>query len=151
MSAMVSAAVRKKRPCAECRRWFLPDARAGDRQRTCGSAVCQQARRQRTHREWRAQNRDYDRDRRWRLAIDAARADPTSGPPGPHPPPPMSGVPWDVVQTEMQIEGRVILAQIVQIITAFVKAEIQRQVRESPAGAAKQSPTTNQTEIDEVP
>jgi len=63
----------------------------------------------------------------------------------------MSGVPWDVVQTEMQIEGRVILAQIVQIITAFVKAEIQRQVRESPAGAAKQSPTTNQTEIDEVP
>jgi len=63
----------------------------------------------------------------------------------------MSGVPWDVVQTEMQIEGRVILAQIVQIIAAFVKTEIQGQVQGSPAGVAKQSPTSNQIEIDEAP
>ncbi len=31
----------RKRPCRICRRWFLPDPRAGNRQRVCGETKCQ--------------------------------------------------------------------------------------------------------------
>jgi hypothetical protein len=30
----------RKRPCRICRRWFSPNVRLGDRQKTCGSAEC---------------------------------------------------------------------------------------------------------------
>ena len=148
---MVADAVRKKRPCSICRRWFLPDARVGDRQRTCGSSACQQARREQTHRAWREENRDYDRDRRWRLAIGAAKADPTCGPPGPHAPAPMSGVPWEVVQTEMEVEGRVILAGVVRVMGSFVQTEIRRQVMETAAGVARHGRGAAQTEMEGFP
>lgn len=58
-------AVRKERPCSICRRWFLPDARAGDRQRACEREECQRERHRRADRRWRAANRDYDRDREY--------------------------------------------------------------------------------------
>jgi hypothetical protein len=35
----------KERPCRECLRWFAPDARVGDWQRTCSREECQEARR----------------------------------------------------------------------------------------------------------
>jgi hypothetical protein len=148
---MVGVDVRKKRPCTECRRWFLPDARVGDRQRTCGSSACQQARRERTHRAWREENRDYDRDRRWRLVIGAAKADPTCGPPGPHAGAPMSGVPWEVVQTEMEVEGRVILAGVVRVMGTFVQTEIRKQVVETVAGVARHAQAAAQTEMEGFP
>lgn len=148
---MVGIAVRKKRPCTECRRWFLPDPRVGDRQQTCGGAACQHARRERTHRAWRAENRDYDRDRRWRLAIGAAKADPTSVPPGPKAPAPMSGVPWEVVQTEMEVEGRVILAGVVRVMGSYVQTEIRRQTFDISAGVARHPPVSAQTEMEGLP
>ena len=44
-----------KRPCRVCRRWYRPDPRVGDRQRTCGDQACQ--------REW---NRRLSKRRRER-------------------------------------------------------------------------------------
>jgi hypothetical protein len=46
-------------------------------------------------------------------------------------PPPLAGVPWDVVQNEMRVEGRVILAGVVQVIGGYVQNEIRRQAVES--------------------
>jgi len=37
----------------------------------------------------------------------------------------MSGVPWEVVQTEMEVEGRVILAGVVRVMGSFVQTEIR--------------------------
>ena len=37
----------KKRPCRICRRWFLPDRRAGDRQKVCSGKECQRERHRR--------------------------------------------------------------------------------------------------------
>ncbi len=145
---MVAVAVRKKRPCSECRRWFLPDARVGARQRTCGSAECQRSRRDGTHRAWRADNRDYDRDRRWRLAIGAARADPTSVPPAANAPAPIAGVPWDVVQTEMQVEGRVILAGVVRVMGLFVQTEMRKQVVDAAPDFGRHAGPIAQTEME---
>jgi hypothetical protein len=149
--AIVGLVVTKKRPCTVCRCWFVPNARVGDRQRTCGSSACQEARRERTHRAWREENRDYDRDRRWRLAIGAAKADPTCGPPGPHAPAPMSGVPWEVVQTEMEVEGRVILAGVVRVMGSFVQTEIRRQAMETTPGVVRHGQVAAQTEMAGLP
>jgi hypothetical protein len=145
---MVAGVVRKKRPCSECRRWFLADARVGERQRTCGSEACQEARRAKTHQAWRDENRDYDRDRRWRLTIGAAKEDPESAPPTANAPAPIAGVPWDVVQTEMKVEGRVILAGVVRVMGAFVQTEMRRQAEEITAGVARHGPGVAQTEME---
>jgi len=138
----------KKRPCSICRRWFLPDVRVGERQRTCGLAACQQARHEQTHAAWRAENRDYDRDRRWRLTIGAAKDDPTAAPPAANAPAPIAGVPWDVVQTEMRVEGRVILAGVVRVVGAYVQTEMRRQATEIMAGVVRHAPGVAQTEME---
>ena len=41
----------KSRPCVVCRRWFTPDPRVGDRQKTCGRAECQREHHRRNERE----------------------------------------------------------------------------------------------------
>jgi hypothetical protein len=140
--------VRKTRPCSICRRWFLPDARVGGRQRACGHEECQRERHRRADQRWRAANRDYDRDRRWREAIAAAKAEPSAAPPAANAPPPTSGLPWDVVQDEMEVQGRVILAGVVRVMGLFVQDEIRRQVPEIVAGSARHPPRAVQDEFD---
>ena len=148
---MVVGAVRKKRPCCICRRWFLPDARVGDRQRACGAASCQRARHERAYRGWRDANRDYDRGRRWQDTLGAAKAEPASAPPAANAPPPVAGVPWDVVQNEMRVEGRVILAGVVRVIGVFVQNEMRRQVMEMTPGVARHGRVVPQTEMEGFP
>jgi len=96
---MDAALVRKKRPCSECGRWFLSDARVGDRQHVCSAPECQRARHRKADRAWRARHPEYDRARRWQAAVAAAKAG--SPPPPPDRPPPLAGVPWDVAQDAM--------------------------------------------------
>jgi hypothetical protein len=72
------------RRCSECRRFFVPDPRVGDRQVTCGSAECQRARHSERCRVWHRANAEVarshyedvvvpfreqqpDYQRRWRL------------------------------------------------------------------------------------
>jgi hypothetical protein len=38
---MKGALMFKKRPCRICRRWFMPNAKLKDRQKTCGDPQCQ--------------------------------------------------------------------------------------------------------------
>lgn len=63
----------------------------------------------------------------------------------------MSGVPWEVVQTEMEVEGRVILAGVVRVMGAFVQTEIRKQVLETAAGVARHAPVAAQTEMEGFP
>lgn len=49
----------RKRPCRICRRWFYPDARVGDRQKTCGDKVCQDKWHAKKCHEWNTKNRSY--------------------------------------------------------------------------------------------
>lgn len=148
---MVVGAVQKKRPCCICRRWFLPDVRVGERQRTCGVASCQRAQHERAYRAWREANRDYDRGRRWQDTLGAAKKEPASAPPARNAPAPVAGVPWDVVQNEMRVEGRVILAGVVRVIGLFVQNEIRRQVTETPPGVVRHAQVTAQTEMEGLP
>jgi len=105
-------------------------------------------RHQRADRAWRAANRDYDRDRRWRETIGAAKAESKTAPPAANAPAPIPGVPWDVVQDEMKIEGRVILAGVVRVMGLFVQDEIRKQVVEIAPGVAGHAHGVAQDEME---
>ena len=146
--AILFGAVRRKRPCSICRRWFLPDARVGDRQRACEREDCQRERHRRADQRWRGANCDYDRDRRWRETIAAAKEEPRAAPPAASSPPPTSGLPWDVVQDEMGIEGRVIIAGVVRVMGVFVQDEMRKEALKILEGIARLPHRAAQDEID---
>lgn len=47
----------KKRPCRICRKWFTPDPRVGDRQKTCGDHECMRKWHTKKCAEWNRNNR----------------------------------------------------------------------------------------------
>nr|WP_321469239.1 hypothetical protein [uncultured Desulfobulbus sp.] len=47
----------KKRPCRICRKWFTPDPRVGDRQKTCGNPECMKKWHAKKCAEWNRKNR----------------------------------------------------------------------------------------------
>jgi len=47
----------KKRPCRICRKWFLPNPRVGDRQKTCGDPECMRKWHAGKCAEWNRKNR----------------------------------------------------------------------------------------------
>lgn len=49
----------RKRPCKICRRWFLPDVRQKDRQKTCGREQCQREHHRRLCEKWNDKNKAY--------------------------------------------------------------------------------------------
>ena len=59
----------RKRPCGVCRKWFVPNPRAGSRQRVCGEPSCQTERHRRACERWRGRNPDYDREDRLRRRL----------------------------------------------------------------------------------
>lgn len=56
---MVRLSRRGSRPCRVCRRWFCPDPRLGDRQKTCGHPECRQEWHRKQCATWNKKNRDY--------------------------------------------------------------------------------------------
>lgn len=52
----------RKRPCRICRKWFRPDPRLGERQKTCGGAECRGLWHRQKCGEWNRENRQYFQD-----------------------------------------------------------------------------------------
>lgn len=52
----------RKRPCRICRKWFSPDPRVGDRQKTCGAKNCQVKWHAKKCSEWNNQHPTYFRE-----------------------------------------------------------------------------------------
>jgi len=49
----------RKRPCRICRRWFLPNPRLKDRQKTCADKGCQKEWHRRQCADWNKRNTEY--------------------------------------------------------------------------------------------
>ena len=49
----------RKRPCRICRKWFYPDPRVGERQKTCGKKNCQDKWHAKKCAEWNSKNPAY--------------------------------------------------------------------------------------------
>ena len=56
---MSRAELCKKRPCRVCRRWFMPNPRLKDRQKTCGAPCCQREWHRKKCAQWNKDNSDY--------------------------------------------------------------------------------------------
>ena len=56
---MSRAELCKKRPCRICRRWFMPNPRLKDRQKTCGDPCCQREWHRKKCAQWNKDNSDY--------------------------------------------------------------------------------------------
>ena len=69
-----------KRPCRVCKRWFTPDARLGDRQKTCGDVACKREWHRRKCAEWNEKNSEYAKANALQRKIEAAKnPQPSSG------------------------------------------------------------------------
>lgn len=49
----------KKRPCCICRKWFQPDVRQKERQKTCGRTGCKKEHHRRHCEKWNKRNKEY--------------------------------------------------------------------------------------------
>jgi hypothetical protein len=118
----------RKRPCRICRRWFRPDPRAGERQRTCGTTSCQAERRRRAVAAWRARHPDYDREDRLRrrLQSDAEQARGVD---------PMSGVDWGAARNAVGLEVAVVIEETSRVLATWTRNAVSLQV----AGMVRQS------------
>jgi len=64
----------RKRPCRVCRKWFLPDGRLKNRQKTCGNPECQREWRRKKSAEWNKKNEEYFRTNYLQKKLEAAQS-----------------------------------------------------------------------------
>jgi hypothetical protein len=64
----------RKRPCRVCRRWFLPDGRLKNRQKTCGNPECQRKWHRKKCAEWNKKNEEYFRTNYLQKKLEAAKS-----------------------------------------------------------------------------
>lgn len=111
----------RARPCSICRKWFRPDPRVADRQRTC-SKVCSAKQRKKTQAAWRARHPDYVEA--YRIA---KQAEDSRGPP-PRVPAPLTRLPWDVAKDEFGAQGAAFLGAFGRLLVGVAKDEMRAQV-----------------------
>src|SRR2546428_6440548 len=108
----------RKRPCCICRRWFRRDPRTESLKQAGGRPESQAARRKKKQRAWRQRNPDYFIARRIKDRSGQER------PPEPlRLPAPLSGLPWDIAQSQFGTEG----ADFIGIMGAILLRSAQSQ------------------------
>lgn len=122
----------RKRPCRVCGRWFSPDPRLGERQKTCGAAQCQRQRHAIKCAEWNRKNRSCFRESYLKSRIDRPVEHPSS-PCAPSPenpafrgPPPLD-LPRKVVEEVMGVQQSVIIEYILRLLLRGVQETIRDQ------------------------
>ena len=130
----------RRKPCCICRRWFRPDARIGSRQRACKEPECQTTRRRKKQKAWRERNPDYFIARRIQ---DRSRQD---RPPEPlRLPPPLSGLPWDIAQSQFGAQGADFIGALGTMLLRSAQSQFEAYIADATrlpdtlAGEAAQS------------
>ena len=129
----------KKRPCRICKKWFLPNPRLGNRQKTCGTPECQRQWRIRKCAEWNLKNRHIARENylRDRLELLSPVSDSPASPSPTPPPPPQKPSPHRVspldypprvVQEVMGVQQLIIIEYIVRLLMKRVQEVIKPQL-----------------------
>lgn len=75
MAINASSKKRRSKPCSICRRWFTPNPKVGQRQRTCGSKACKSEQKKHTQAKWSKRNPSYWVERRLQKQIETITAD----------------------------------------------------------------------------
>ena len=121
----------RQRPCSICKKWFRPHARAGGRQRVCGSDSCQRERHRRACARWHERNPDYDREDRLRGRLVQKSPAPTRS--DPLNLPPMQRLDRVAARDAVGLEVLVLLEVAVQLLWHAVRDAVRPQ----PLGGQK--------------
>ena len=129
---------RRKRPCRICGRWFTPDPRVGERQKTCGDAECKRKWHAKKCAEWNQRHAEVFRANYLARKLAAASPPPTPsadvGVPIETLPchPPKSrlglGLPRDDVQEVIGLQALVVIEYLGQQLFRRFQEVITRQV-----------------------
>lgn len=110
-----------KRPCRVCKRWFKPDARLGDRQKTCGDAACKREWHRRKCAQWNEKNSDYAKANALQRKVEAAKNPrPSSGGSG-------SLLPQRYAKEVIEVQLVVIIEYLGQQLLKRLQETIKRQ------------------------
>lgn len=151
----------KKRPCRICRKWFIPNPRAGDRQRTCGDHECMSKWHAKKCAEWNRKNRKYAQEKylhdKLVIAVnqnDACKkpsvADATvKAPVSVIHPASFPQLPRSLIQEVIGVQQLVIIEYVGRQLFRSVQEVIKRQ-RVEFSQDAEQLPTTRQARGDSV-
>lgn len=132
----------RKRPCCVCRCWFRPNVRVGARQRACGKAECQAARRQQTQAKWRKINPEYARGYR----IEQRAAQPRPAAPL-RVPAPLNQLPWDIAKDQFGAKGTDFIGLMGTLLVRAAKDQFQTYIAD-PTGVSKAlSPSAGKDQI----
>lgn len=134
--------MRRKRPCRICRRWFLPDARVGDRQRVCGDEECQRERHRRACEQWRARNPDYDREDRLRrrLRVEAGPEDARAGDA-------LAKVDLEAARDVVELEVFVFVEETARVLADWTRDAVRRQGMEIAGNSGRLPPARAREEM----
>ena len=119
----------RKRPCCICRKWFLPDVRQKNRQKTCDNSVCRKEHHRRQCAKWNKKNRNYFKSNYLGKRLDKAGNPPAAvyvPPIGP----PVSSLPEcrinpilprDIVLREVPVRNLIIIEYLVEQIMGRIR------------------------------
>ena len=105
-----------KRPCRICRRWFLPNPRLKDRQKTCGEVECKKEWHRKQCNAWNKNHSNYFRANYLQKKLDSVSVSGISPKSSTHKPPLKSKLPLDVVQEVISIQHVVIIEYFGQLL-----------------------------------
>jgi len=132
----------KKRPCKICRKWFLPDPRVGDRQKTCGAPECQRKWHTKKCAEWNRKHRICSKENylsaKLALAVDekngtqgsSAASTPSKSRVPVSRPGLFSQLPRSVIEEVIGCQHLVIIEYIAQLLFRSVQEVIRAQPHE---------------------
>lgn len=141
-----------KRPCRICRKWFTPDPRLGDRQKTCGKESCIRKWHAKKCAEWNKKNRSYFQAIYLSSKLESSKTPsqsdncppPSSNPDKNYPIRPPSSrstpqLPGDVIQDVIGVQPLIIIEYVAQLLVRSFKeviraqpVEIQRKIDRLP-------------------
>ena len=96
----------RKRPCRICRRWFMPNPRVKDRQKTCGSQACKDEWHRRKCEQWNRENTEYFNDIYLRRKLEAEQSQTRL----------RLGLPLESVQEVIGVQHAVIIGYLAQLL-----------------------------------
>jgi len=141
----------RKRPCRICGRWFNPNPRLGERQKTCGADECQQRWHAKRCALWNRQNRSYFKEIYLRRRLDAGvspcpspshvstfRMEGSTSPPSVFP----LDLPREVIQEVMGGQHAVIIGYILRLLMREVQEVINAQHADIHRGFMRLPPSS---------
>ena len=129
---------RRKRPCRVCRKWFHPDPRVKDRQKTCGDPACQREWHRRLCAKWNQTHRHLVQEDRLAARLeDGPKESPRSSP----------QLPISLLKDEIGPQHTVITVYIARLLFRPLQDELRVQRAEINSLSQRLFNLTSQDEM----